>query len=127
MLTAIIHQEACVKCAICVEVCPFDAILGSVGQKHTVLTDLCIGCKLCVNPCPLDCIEMIPLSNVIPVQLINKKQKISNAKKQRIAKLLRLKTQGVAKFATKEAIKKELEAIISNAQVSNIQDADNKQ
>ena len=64
MLTAVINQAACVKCAVCIDVCPFDAITGSVGQKHVVLTDVCIGCKLCVNPCPVDCIDMIPVSSL---------------------------------------------------------------
>ncbi len=110
MLTAIINQAACVKCGLCLEVCPFDAIIGDIGQKHTVLTEACIGCKLCVSPCPVDCIEIVPLKTD---KLIDRKQMIIKAKERRVLKIARIKSQEVAKFSTKEVIQKELEEILS--------------
>ncbi|MGD0465120.1 MAG: RnfABCDGE type electron transport complex subunit B [Gammaproteobacteria bacterium] len=109
MLTAIINQEACVKCAVCIDVCPFDAITGSVGQKHVVLTDVCIGCKLCVNPCPVDCIEIAPLKTD---KLIDRKQMIIKAKERRAIKAVRIKSQKIAKFSTKEVIQRDLKEIL---------------
>ena len=111
MLTAIIDQEACVKCAVCVEICPFDAIIGSVGQKHKILTEVCIGCKLCVSPCPVDCIEMVPLKTD---QLIDRKQMIGKAKERRAAKVARIKSQEIAKFSKKDAIQEEIKEIVLN-------------
>jgi len=34
---------------------------------HTVIIDECTGCDLCVAPCPVDCIEMHPLTTVLPI------------------------------------------------------------
>ena len=62
MLTAIIDPKICVGCGICLQECPFDAIIGAPGYMHTVITNECIGCKLCVNPCPVECITMSPIS-----------------------------------------------------------------
>lgn len=108
MLTAIIDQKSCVKCSLCIEACPFDAILGSVGYEHKVLEDVCIGCKLCLNPCPVDCIEMITKD----LDLIEQKQIIKNAKKRRELKIDRLQADPIAKFSNKTDIINELNKIL---------------
>lgn len=59
LLTAVVLEAECIGCTLCIQACPFDAILGSKEQMHTVITSECTGCKLCVAPCPVDCIEMV--------------------------------------------------------------------
>jgi electron transport complex protein RnfB len=57
---ALIDEGRCIGCALCIEACPVDAIVGARGLMHTVVEPWCIGCKLCLPPCPVDCIEMVP-------------------------------------------------------------------
>ncbi len=57
---AIIEEQHCIGCTLCIQACPVDAIVGANKFMHTVIADLCSGCALCVAPCPVDCIQMIP-------------------------------------------------------------------
>jgi Na+-translocating ferredoxin:NAD+ oxidoreductase subunit B len=52
-----IDEQNCVGCSKCRQVCPVDAIIGSLNLMHTVLIDFCTGCNLCISICPLDCIH----------------------------------------------------------------------
>jgi Na+-translocating ferredoxin:NAD+ oxidoreductase subunit B len=59
---AIIDENLCIGCTLCLQACPVDAIIGAAKQMHTIIPELCTGCDLCVPPCPVDCIEMVPVT-----------------------------------------------------------------
>ena len=63
---AVINQEGCTGCEVCLEFCPVDCIYVVAGPDYDVHKkvveidlDICIGCKLCVKYCPWETIEMI--------------------------------------------------------------------
>jgi len=46
-----IQPMICTGCEVCVEVCPFEAIVMKEGTA-VILKDLCKNCKICVRVCP---------------------------------------------------------------------------
>jgi electron transport complex protein RnfB len=60
LAVAVIDEARCIGCALCLEACPVDAILGAAKRMHAVVPSLCSGCELCLAPCPVDCIAMVP-------------------------------------------------------------------
>jgi electron transport complex protein RnfB len=58
---AVIDENLCIGCTLCIQACPVDAILGAAKQMHTIIASECTGCELCVAPCPVDCITMEPI------------------------------------------------------------------
>jgi electron transport complex protein RnfB len=58
MTVAVIDEDWCIGCTLCLKVCPTDAILGANKRMHTVIEPYCTGCELCIPVCPVDCIRM---------------------------------------------------------------------
>lgn len=55
---AVIDENWCIGCTLCLDACPTDAILGGNKRMHTVIEPYCTGCELCVPVCPVDCIAL---------------------------------------------------------------------
>ena len=55
---AVIDENWCIGCTLCIKACPTDAIIGSNKLMHTVIESYCTGCALCLPVCPVDCIEL---------------------------------------------------------------------
>ncbi|MBI5451663.1 MAG: electron transport complex subunit RsxB [Gammaproteobacteria bacterium] len=64
-MVAIIDENICIGCTLCIQACPVDAILGAAKHMHTIIAAECTGCELCVAPCPVDCISMVPIQHNI--------------------------------------------------------------
>lgn len=64
-LVAVIDEQTCIGCTLCIQACPVDAILGSAKHMHTVIESECTGCELCLPPCPVDCIDMVPIKQTL--------------------------------------------------------------
>ena len=59
---AVIDEDWCIGCTLCLKACPTDAILGLNKHMHTVIEPYCTGCELCVPVCPVDCIALVDAS-----------------------------------------------------------------
>jgi electron transport complex protein RnfB len=59
---ALIDEDWCIGCTLCIKACPVDCIVGASKQMHTVIDALCTGCDLCLPVCPVDCIVMVEVS-----------------------------------------------------------------
>ncbi|MDE2394917.1 MAG: electron transport complex subunit RsxB [Burkholderiales bacterium] len=59
---AVIDEDWCIGCTLCIKACPVDCIVGASKVMHTVIDAQCTGCELCVPACPVDCIAMLPVT-----------------------------------------------------------------
>ena len=65
---AVVDEEVCIGCTLCIKACPVDAFVGSSKVMTQVIAKECTGCDLCVTVCPVDCIDMIesdPFTNIL--------------------------------------------------------------
>ena len=107
-MLAVIDESTCIGCALCIEACPVDAILGAAQQMHTVIRDECTGCELCIAPCPVDCISMVPLTQYgmpeTAAEHIQQKAFAARARYElRLQRLERDKTERAARHQQKKA------------------------
>lgn len=88
---AVIDENWCIGCTLCIKACPTDAIVGANKLMHTVMPDHCTGCELCIPVCPVDCIELVNASGSAtgwaawaPTQANSARQRYA-ARQQRLA------------------------------------------
>ena len=59
---AVIDENWCIGCTLCLAACPVDCIVGGPKAMHTVIAAQCTGCELCLPACPVDCIALLPVT-----------------------------------------------------------------
>lgn len=59
-VTVAVAQGQCVGCAICVDVCPSEALaLGRADLTPRPIAGRCTGCAICVRECPTGAITLL--------------------------------------------------------------------
>lgn len=88
---AVIDEDWCIGCTLCIKACPTDAIVGANKLMHTVIAAHCTGCELCIPVCPVDCIQLENASGTAtgwaawtPTQADNARQRYA-MRQQRLA------------------------------------------
>ncbi|MFO1433797.1 MAG: electron transport complex subunit RsxB [Candidatus Competibacteraceae bacterium] len=100
---AVIDEQDCIGCTLCIQACPVDAILGAAKQMHTIIAQECTGCELCLPPCPVDCIKLQPARS--PEW---DRQRADLARRRHVARLARLerdRREKEARLRNKAAVK----------------------
>jgi len=62
---AIVDENVCIGCTLCIQACPVDAFVGSSKVMTQVISSECTGCDLCLPVCPVDCINMVEVRPTI--------------------------------------------------------------
>ncbi|RQO58791.1 electron transport complex subunit RsxB [Paucibacter sp. KBW04] len=61
-LLAVIDEDWCIGCTLCIKACPVDCIVGAPKAMHLIVAEQCTGCELCLPACPVDCISLVNVS-----------------------------------------------------------------
>ena len=97
---AVIAEEDCIGCTLCILACPVDAIAGALKLMHTVIAAECTGCGLCVPPCPVDCITL-KATGTIPAP-DERKHRAAHFRQRHTARVARLDRERAAQIAADE-------------------------
>lgn len=62
---AVVDEQVCIGCTLCIQACPVDAFVGSSKVMTQVIASECTGCDLCLPVCPVDCIDMVEIRPTI--------------------------------------------------------------
>ena len=105
-----IDEPNCIGCALCLKVCPTDAIVGANAQLHTVIAGDCTGCEKCLPVCPTDCISLRPRINEAagPVALAARWRARIQARRGRLA--LERQAEAERRRQRREALRRRLRA-----------------
>lgn len=130
---AVIDENICIGCVMCIKACPTDAIVGAAKVMHTVIERDCTGCELCLEPCPVDCIDMVDQIQMpepqwrwqdYSPQTTDRARQQTNAKIERDAKRKEAKSsmkklKELNKEAGSEKIKLDIAASIARVKARN--------
>ena len=58
----------CVRCNLCFEVCPVDAISPPTFLKRANIEDNCVKCEICAKSCPISCIHVMETKSEINIE-----------------------------------------------------------
>ncbi|MCL2157521.1 MAG: 4Fe-4S binding protein [Methanobrevibacter sp.] len=58
-------SSLCIRCNLCVEECPVNAITSSTSRKIPQIKDNCVKCEICLQTCPITCIYLMEATSVI--------------------------------------------------------------
>ncbi|SAL43321.1 electron transport complex, RnfABCDGE type, B subunit [Caballeronia humi] len=119
---AVIDENVCIGCTLCMQACPVDAIVGAAKQMHTIIPELCTGCDLCVPPCPVDCIAMIPVTGELTGWDAWSQEQADAARNrhdQRMARLAKEREAAEARAAARQAASSAAEAPEAPAPVAD--------
>ena len=93
LAVAVIDEDWCIGCTLCIQACPTDAILGTNKRMHTVIEDACTGCELCLPVCPVDCIRMEVLGDGRPSWQVWTPLQASTARERYATRQVRLQRE----------------------------------
>ena len=68
---ALVDEQVCIGCTLCIKACPVDAFIGSSKVMTQVVAEECTGCDLCLPVCPVDCIDMIDIKPNFEIPFVN--------------------------------------------------------
>lgn len=70
----------CVRCNLCVEECPVDAISSPSFVKESKIQDNCVKCEICAQTCPVSCIYVMEADSNIDKEKNNIEYNLNNIK-----------------------------------------------